>query len=572
MRARYALILGRGAERHKLRQSAAGKGLVIAAELPDFLLVTERGASVLVGPRSAVVGRVWTSDHCQLDLIDKAFESAAAADDLSTLPSGYWGNFVLFMSGEDTRPRAYRDPSGAVGAFHLQLAGTDLFFSDAEFARDLGFLASADVDLEFVVHWLQFPFLKTARAGLTGIVEVAPGEWRHRTDRGWSSELGWDPCGYCWPARAVEDAGSAMAALRETAVRVIPRQAGTGRPHLQLSGGLDSSIIGACLHQTGTDFEGIHFATASPDGDERRFAEDAAAACQARLTTIVEDELSPALEMPIARSVLPGANPLLAPIERAIVRYARENGAVLLIDGGGGDNLFCYLATAAPVVDALRHGPRGAACSSIRAVAEVTHSTWWDVAKAAWRLQFHRLAGRAGWKEDRSLIDRRMLLREPQSHPWLSRIARLPQGKREHVETILQIQHFFDRRTDWALPVLHPLLAQPLLEICLRIPSWMWVEGGRDRAVARGAFKDMVPDSILSRRMKGSLQGFIRRSFERLRPDIRELLLGGELRHSGILDNEATAAVLADGWEADSAQLRLTEMASLELWMRSWRS
>jgi hypothetical protein len=71
--------------------------------------------------------------------------------------------------------------------------------------------------------------------------------------------------------------------------------------------------------------------------------------------------------------------------------------------------------------------------------------------------------------------------------------------------------------------------------------------------------------------MKGSLQGFIRRSFERARPALRELLLEGELQRSGILDRKAVEAVFADGWDSDAAQLRLSEMASVELWMRSWR-
>jgi asparagine synthase (glutamine-hydrolysing) len=164
-----------------------------------------------------------------------------------------------------------------------------------------------------------------------------------------------------------------------------------------------------------------------------------------------------------------------------------------------------------------------------------------------------------------------VLLDGPESHPWLAAASGAPQGKREHVETILQIQHFFDRRTDWTLPVLHPLMAQPLMELCLRIPSWTWAENGRDRSVARDAFKGLVPNSVLSRRMKGSLQGFIRRAFESLRPDLRALLLEGELRRTGILDVAAIEAVFADGWDADAPQLRLTEMASLELWMRSWR-
>ena len=570
MRTRYALIFGRGACRHELRRKAAERGLAIAADLAEFLLVTEPGAIVLTGDRTAIVGRLWTSDLRQLGLPDQELERAAAADDLGLLSARYWGNLVLFTTDSEGRPRVYRDPSNSVGAFHCPLDGADLFFSDAEFARDLGFFTDAPPDLRFAVHWLQFPFLKTERAGLERTSEVLAGTWRCSTPGGWVTKLGWNPQDHCSADTTITDRAFAVRRLRETALRTVPQQLRPERAHLQLSGGLDSSIIGACLHAAGKRFAAVHFATSSPDGDERRFASDAAGSCGVELATILEDELEPAFDVAVARSVLPGANPVLAPIERAILDKALADDAALLVDGGGGDNLFCYLATAAPVLDALWYGPRGAARSAVAAVADVTHSTWWEVAKAAARLQLRALARSRRWREDRSYIRGEVLLDQPDSHPWL-RAGPLPQGKREHLETIVQIQHFFDRRIDWALPVLHPLMAQPLLELCLAIPSWMWIEGGRDRAVARDAFRDLVPKSVLSRRMKGSLQGFIRRSFERARPALRELLLEGELQRSGILERKAVEAVFADGWDSDAPQLRLSEMASVELWMRSWR-
>ncbi|NVL78622.1 asparagine synthetase B family protein, partial [Escherichia coli] len=76
-----------------------------------------------------------------------------------------------------------------------------------------------------------------------------------------------------------------------------------------------------------------------------------------------------------------------------------------------------------------------------------------------------------------------------EAHPWrmLPRDA-LP-GKAMHVRLIVFAQSFvegFDPRD--ALPTVSPLLAQPLVETCLAIPSWLWFEDGRNRVVARRAF------------------------------------------------------------------------------------
>src|SRR3546814_15687375 len=62
-----------------------------------------------------------------------------------------------------------------------------------------------------------------------------------------------------------------------------------------------------------------------------------------------------------------------------------------------------------------------------------------------------------------------------------------------------------------AAPQITPLLSQPIVELCLSIPTWQWVRGGRDRAVARAAVADLLPALIAQRRTKGGQTGFLRR-------------------------------------------------------------
>ena len=567
MHARYALIFERGAARHRLREIAAEKGLTIAADLADLLLITEPGTPVLLGKRMAVAGRMWNGG-APIERASDELEALAVSTDLSALPQAAWGNYALFATEDERGPRVYRDPSAAVGLFHLRVGDTSVFLSDAEFGRSIGLLDHAQVDQHFLVHWLQYPFLKTARTGLRDVVEVLPGQWRFQEGGRWTSTQGWSPWQHASSGNQLHDPADAAFALKEVALGTIAALVGD-RPLLQLSGGLDSSIVAACLHSSSRDFEAIHFASSSADGDERRFANAVAQVCGISMRTLFEEELEFSLGPPRQSSFGPHANPIVAPINQAMVHHGKAI-ARNLVDGAGGDNLFCYLLTAAPVLDALHTRASGSVRQTVLDVSQITSASWPQVIRAALRLQLHRL-GRLPWKENRSGLHPAACLPSCEVHPWLLASGRALEGQCEHVEAMLQIHHFFDRRADWTLPVSHPLMAQPLIELCLRIPSWMWIERGRDRAIARQAFAGMVPDVVLSRRLKGSLQGYFQRSFAKLREGLREIILSGDLRQLGILDVAWIEAAFAGRWGEDEVQLRLSEMAALELWLSSWR-
>lgn len=121
-----------------------------------------------------------------------------------------------------------------------------------------------------------------------------------------------------------------------------------------------------------------------------------------------------------------------------------------------------------------------------------------------------------------------------------------------------------------APPQISPLLSQPILELCLSIPTWQWVRGGRDRAVARAAFAGVLPELLLDRTTKGSPSGFIRRVYETQGEAARGMLAGGTLVEAGLLD-PAWLARAADGeWRDDGRHLRILSFAAAEAWVRWW--
>lgn len=159
----------------------------------------------------------------------------------------------------------------------------------------------------------------------------------------------------------------------------------------------------------------------------------------------------------------------------------------------------------------------------------------------------------------------------PETHPWLETLSDMAPGSADHLRMITGVHHFFVDPASNQPCNLHPLISQPVIEACLRIPSWLWVEGGRDRAVARAAFRGSLPDAILDRRGKGSLQSLFVRGFTALRGELRDYLLSGLLAQQGVIDDQALARYLdLTGQPQDNIYVRILEIASAEQWLRSF--
>jgi asparagine synthase (glutamine-hydrolysing) len=119
--------------------------------------------------------------------------------------------------------------------------------------------------------------------------------------------------------------------------------------------------------------------------------------------------------------------------------------------------------------------------------------------------------------------------------------------------------------------LLAPLHSQPLIELALRIPTYVLTIGGWDRAIARRAFLNDVPRQIITRRAKGGVEEHAKLILLRNLGLVREMLLDGALASRGILDRKGLEDALSTHpTRTGGACAELLDCFAAEAWARRW--
>lgn len=481
-------------------------------------------------------------------------------------PADGWGNYLAFtVDGESVRIE--RAALTGLPIYWSRFEGGFLLWNDLELVTAL--LGVGSFDWQFIAEILAFANLRTARTGLEGVSELLPGT-------AVTFSIGEPVLQTFWtPWKFVERPDMRPVAelapdLERRLIRCLRGWCGNRSDiMLELSGGLDSSIVAAGLSAAQANFSAVTFVSPGADGDERHYARAVAAHCRADLiemphTDTAIDLVSP----PRVVHARPAAYGVLGGIDDAF-EAAFPVSDVAIFGGIGGDNIFDFDTSVAPILDAFRtFGPRRPAFETMRDVARAGDATIWQAARLAYRATRD---GPSGWRRETDFCVADNLPASPPVHAWDDGEADATRGKRNHVRALRRILDFVDRPRRWRdRDVVAPLLSQPVVEFCLTIPSWAWVRGGRDRAVARAAFASRLPPEIVWRRGKGRLDSLCTASYLRQRAALADLLLGGRLAECGLLDKPVIETYLTrDLVEGDFAYFRLLEIADVERWLRS---
>lgn len=576
MRPRYLLLVSQDDSlTEHAGNLARSQDLRLCAIVPPLAaLVNDRCPCLELGGTGLVLGTLFPRHGPARALSGSEKDRAVlAGSGLQHLLADCWGGYVA-VDWRDGAIEILRDPSGALPCYRAQTDRGALFASDIDMLIAGGVILPG-VDRDGIATMLGSGGLPTVQTALRGVSMLLPGTSARLADAGQQITTRWSP----WD-QVGEDPRS-KTERGEHLARVVQHSVSSWaslwrRPLISLSGGLDSSIVAACLAASGSDARCVTMYTKDAAGDERRYARDLCRRLNFPLVECRFDLASVDTARPLGLHLpRPIGRAQSQAYERAHLAVAHSESADVFFTGNGGDNVFAYSQSAAALVDRVRaQGWGSGAFRTLRDIAVQTGAGPMRVLGAAWQLSRRPAAYR--WKPSDLFLHPELAARSQAlelRHPWLDAPVNALHGQAAHIAGLVRVQLNQEPERSLFAPVVNPLLSQPIMEACLAIPSWAWREGGRDRAAARDAFAARLPAAILDRRSKGTPDAFLGQIVRRDRVLLRERLLGGALSEWGLLDREAIERALApDRLGGGVEDMRLLELANVEAWVSAWRS
>lgn len=504
-------------------------------------------------------------------LDDDAVEKLCASEGASLLRD-YWGNYVAFIA---TRQgfAVIADPTSAIPCFVSTQGAVTLIFSHLERCPFID-RRSFTINESFVARLLAYDKIQNGETGLNEVRELLGGERLRIPHVAGSPELLWDPRQI---ARRVHEPGLDMAIeeLRDITRSVVSAWANACDDiSLNLSGGLDSSIVLACLANAGrsSDINAIHFRLDSSDPSESHYARAMADRVDCNLIEVLESSghAVPAIdEHPT--TVRPyrqfyGQN-LLTRMgsHETLVKHS-------VFTGQGGDHLFLQKPGSLIFADHLcHHGLNRATGTQLLEAAHVSDQSIWAVLRQSiphWAGKVHKNIMIAGIEAHKTAVNRHAFdnISIADSLPIWARTANgIPPAKYDQIAGMAHMVHVRDPLDKaGGRETIHPLISQPLIELSLRLPTYLLSAQGQSRGLARLAFADDLPALIRTRSSKGGASKFY---LAHLTANIRiivEALRDGELVAMGLIERADVEAFM----KCDDYQIHPLGRSML-LYMRS---
>jgi len=534
------------------------EGAMVFAQPP-----TDPGLRCYVLPEKAgiVLGQLFAADlsKASLESIDE-IDERAAREIIRTggrhLVRNYWGAYVAVLADRQAGcGYVIRDCSGKIPCYYRRARDVTIVFSDSGDLAPFE-LPVPTVDWSYLAAFIYSSQLQVRSCAVREDKELLVGE-RLRVQGGCESQTSiWDPREIC-RERWLDRYEDAVVALREVAQRCIDSWAGIYDEAilLGLSGGFDSAAVLGVLSQSPARprIHCINQYSSDAQGDERKYARAGALRAGVPLAEVPIESAADQFDSRLfraPRTSKPSINELFRFLEIELInRIAAETGARSLWTGQGGDHIFLQTTGASSAGDYLDiRGLRPGFITAVRDAAHLSKQPYWSVLQSAYSRRrdisdalarkpcFVNVAALPGNVDDYVLS------------PWGTDAEDLPRGKWMQIRFLAEVanRHRPIARLERA-PQHHPLLSQPLVEVCLQIPTYLLLRGGRERALAREAFANQVPREILRRHDKGSTLAHATELVRRSEPFLRELLLGGLLAENNVIDRKELESYILRG-------------------------
>lgn len=524
------------------------------------------------------------------DTIDGTFEltldgdqrAAILESDGRELIDAYWGRYVALLYDARTDEKlVVRDPTGGMPCLWVDSNGVHICGSLFE---DLLQFAPG----RFSINWatvairLSVALLHSEHCALNEVSELRAGECIRFGRNTYSRIFYWNPVEVVRRGR-IEDPLLATAEILRTTRMCVQAWGSRYRGIIHyLSGGLDSAIVLAALGSaTGRrPVCALNYYSPGADGDERRFAR---AAADQFGCALVEQERGASVDLrgilDARRTVEPRSLYVRLEASQHEARLAADTGSDGVFSGDGGDTLFFRSPAALAAVDYVRnHGLVSRAVEVGFNAACLDEVSFWTILRSQWRYGVqrahrHSLAERrADWGAVSAEVVDAVTRRGDFVHPWFRNGDELPPGKLSQAFLLSFAPDFDDPLADHAQPE-HacPLLSQPLIELCLRIPTYVLAPGPQDRMLARNAFAADLPAQILRRSTKGGMAHHVKAVLGSNRDFLYGFLLDGVLVNQKLLDRKKLLEALSSAPTRDKYWApEIFEYVGIESWARCW--
>lgn len=494
------------------------------------------------------------------------------------LMARFWGRYIGVQFGRDDQLSAIlRDPSGALECVAWSHDGVTIVASHAPDWLVRKLRPPWRINVRRLDQALRDPLMSSGPLLIDGPVAVDPGTVQPLPLEHPAQSL-WRPADFARrslePAPALEDAAASIRGAIDEAVAGL---AGLSGPvAAEVSGGLDSSLIASSLVR-GSPAEvalWLNACGATPEADERPYVAALAGAlgidplCVPHAT----GPMSEAWLERTSQGLRPGVNALDRPHDMDWAARLASAGARALMTGKGGDSILLQRSTADVFTDSWRaRGWRALLSPDVPRLAATNELSVWSMIAEA------RRHGREGSRLP--VRDEGFLTPLPGGgsdgapvHPWLAGCEPFGPAKTMQIAGVLDSvsRHGPSMLTE-VIDVRHPLCAQPVIEACLALPTFLLTHGGRDRGLARHAFRERLPPVIIDRRSKGDMTRIYGRMILDNLGVLRPWLLDGRLAALGIIDRAAADRLLTREsliWRGYYSSIIVA--AAFEGWVRAW--
>ncbi len=338
----------------------------------------------------------------------------------------------------------------------------------------------------------------------------------------------------------------------------------------EVSGGLDSAIIAASLRAAKAPVRALsHHYWAEREGDERVYAQAVAERMGLPLTAAARGDLHYDVDalLRCAGGPRPPFNAQDPDYDLQVAELLRATGAEAMFTGHGGDAVLYQMPDVALAREIL-FGPRDPR-GRRRALSLLAQRMRMSV----WNLAFRALGREArdpsGLRGPRFLVRPQDLARR---HPWQRDLRGVSGAKRVQIQALTNTQALNGQSLRGEVAdLVHPLLAQPVVELCLAAPASQLAVGDTDRPLARAAFAGRAPSLILGRRGKGDVTAFFARSLAGSLDVLTPFLMEGRLAARGIIDPRRLAPLLDPDliiWRDVIGEVM--RVVFIEGWVRVW--